>query len=264
MTDATTSRRRSFIGGPIGRTVFSLWSWLVLGCVVLLWLPMMAITRLVTAPFDKGRYYTGFLFRKLAVAHQVLTPLWRFRVTGTAPDDPRRPYVVVANHESFVDILLIAHLPFEMKWLSKVEMFKIPVVGWLMRLAGDIPVTRGERTSGADALVQCADRLAKKVSVMIFPEGTRSRDGELQAFKDGAFRLAIENQVPILPLAVHGTKSALRKHDWRLGQADAEVHILEPISTDGLTLDDLETLKATVRDRIAGQIAVMKDADLAA
>jgi 1-acyl-sn-glycerol-3-phosphate acyltransferase len=86
----------------------------------------------------------------------------------------------------------------------------------------------------------------------------------LQAFKDGAFRLAIENQVPILPLAVHGTKSALRKHDWRLGQSDAEVHILDPISTDGLTLDDLETLKTTVRDRIADQIAVMKDADLAA
>ena len=96
------------------------------------------------------------------------------------------------------------------------------------------------------------------------PEGSRSKEGDLGAFKDGAFRLAIENRVPILPLAVHGTKTALRKHDWRFGQADAEVRILEPISTDGLTLDDLETLKASVRQRIADELVAMREADQAA
>ena len=78
------------------------------------------------------------------MVHQRLNPLWHFRVSGTLPDDPRRPYIVVSNHESFVDILLISHLPWEMKWLSKIEMFKIPVVGWLMRLAGDVPSRRGD------------------------------------------------------------------------------------------------------------------------
>ena len=167
--------------GGLRVTLWSLCSWAVLGICVAIWLPMMAIVWLVTAPFDKGRYWTGFLFRKLAVVHQRLTPLWHFRVTGTLPDDPRRPYVVVSNHESFVDILLISHLPWEMKWLSKVEMFKIPVVGWLMRMAGDVPVTRGTADSAVEALRQCRDRLDKRVSVMVFPEGTRSDDGRAAA-----------------------------------------------------------------------------------
>jgi 1-acyl-sn-glycerol-3-phosphate acyltransferase len=246
----------------VRRTILSIWSWFVLGVVIALWLPMVAIVRLVTAPFDPGRYAAGYLFRKLTVVHEKLTPLWHFRVTGQVPPDPRRPYVVVANHESFVDILLISHLPMEMKWLSKVEIFKIPVVGWLMRLAGDIPLTRGDRESGAEALRQCRERLDQRVSVMIFPEGTRAHDGELGAFKDGAFKLAIEAGVPILPLAVHGTKTALRKHDWRLGDATAEVRVLEPISTEGLTLADVDRLKEQVRERIRTELTAMAASDV--
>ena len=173
-------------------TVLSVWSWAMFGLVVIVWLPLMGITRLVTAPFDKGRYWTGLLFRKMAVTHQRLTPMWHFRVTGEMPADPRNPYVVVANHESFVDILLIAHMPFEMKWLTKKELFKIPIVGWLLRLAGDVPLTRGEKSSANTAMNQCKVWLDRKVSVMIFPEGTRSTTGEMGRFKDGAFRLAIE------------------------------------------------------------------------
>lgn len=240
------------------RSVLSIWSWFVLGVVVLLWLPMVALVRLVTAPFDPGRYAAGLLFRKLAVAHQTLTPLWHFKVTGEVPSDPRRPYVVVANHESFVDILLISHLPMEMKWLSKIEMFKIPVVGWMMRLAGDIPLLRGDRESGVEALRQCRDRLDKRVSVMVFPEGTRAPDGEVKAFKDGAFKLAIDAGVPILPLAVHGTKTALRKHDWRLGDATAEVRVLEPVSTEGLGTHDVGELRDKVRERILAELATMR------
>lgn len=240
-------------------TLWSLWSWLVLGALVGLWLPLMAITRLVTAPFDRGRYWTGYLFRKLAVLHQRLTPLWHFRATGAYPSDPRHPYVVVSNHESFVDILLISHLPWEMKWLSKAEMFRIPVVGWEMRLAGDVAIERGTGAeSAAEAIRQCRFWLDRRVSVMIFPEGTRSKTGDLLPFKDGAFRLAIEAQVPVLPLAVTGTRTALRKHDWRLGESTAEVRVLEPVATAGLTLDDLADLKARVRDRIASELAVMR------
>jgi 1-acyl-sn-glycerol-3-phosphate acyltransferase len=245
----------------VRRTVLSIWSWFVIGAVVALWLPMMAVVRVATAPFDPGRYWTGFLFRKLAVVHQKLTPMWHFSVSGTLPTDPRRPYVVVSNHESFVDILLISHLPWEMKWLSKIEMFKIPVVGWLMRLAGDVPLRRGSSDSVVEALQQCRDRLDKKVSVMVFPEGTRSKDGNLLPFKDGAFLLAIEAGVPILPLAVVGTRTALRKHDWRLGDAHAEVRVLEPEPTDGLTVDDLPALKERVRDRIAAERLAMGGGD---
>ena len=87
----------------------------------------------------------GYLFRKLTVVHQWLNPLWRFRTSGVKITDPRRPYIVVANHQSFVDMLLISHLPWEMKWLSKEDFFKYPLVGWLMRMAGDIKLIRGKQ-----------------------------------------------------------------------------------------------------------------------
>ena len=121
----------------------------------------------------------GYLFRKLTVVHQWLNPLWTFRTSGVKITDPRRPYIVVANHQSFVDILLISHLPWEMKWLSKEDFFKYPLVGWLMRMAGDIKLIRGKRDSIVAAMDSCKDRLSKHVSVMIFPEGTRSTDGEV-------------------------------------------------------------------------------------
>lgn len=244
-------------------TLWSLWSWLVLGICVAIWLPLVAVIRVVTSPFDRGRYWAGFTFRRLAVVHQRLNPLWKFTVSGEAPSDPRRPYVVVSNHESFVDILLISHLPWEMKWLSKVEMFKIPAVGWLMRLAHDIPLRRGERDSVVAAMAACRDRLDRRVSVMVFPEGTRSASGELAEFKSGAFRLAIEAGVPVLPLAVHGTRSALRKHDWRLGRSTAEVRILEPVDTSDLGLEDVEALRDRVRDRIATELEAMRAAPAA-
>jgi 1-acyl-sn-glycerol-3-phosphate acyltransferase len=181
-------------------------------------------------------------------------------VTGHLPADPRNPYVVVSNHESFVDILLISHLPWEMKWLSKQQMFRIPVAGWLMYLAGDIKLDRGDKVSAQRAMEVCADYLGKRVSVMIFPEGTRAVDGELGRFKDGAFRLAIETGTPILPLAVSGTKEALRKHDWRFGRAEAEVHVMDPVPTDGLTLDDVDELRERIRAAISAQLATMKAA----
>lgn len=252
--------RHRILNNAAARTVLSIWAWFVLGLVIIIWTPLVALVWLVTLPFDKGRYAAGYLFRRLTVAHQVLNPLWTFRTTGTNITDPRRPYVVVANHQSFVDILLISHLPWEMKWLSKATFFKFPLVGWMMRMAGDIRLVRGERDSVVAAMATCRARLESKVSVMIFPEGTRSKDGELKAFKDGAFRLAIENHVPILPLAVNGAYTALIKGDWRFGVSDAEVRVLEPISTDGLTIDDLPTLRERAHHVIAAAVAEMRAA----
>lgn len=232
------------------RSILSVWSWFILGSLVLIFTPMVGLVRLVTMPFDKGAYAAGYLFRKLTVIHSRLTPQWEFTTSGTLPDDMRRPYVAVANHESFVDILLISHLPTEFKWLSKAEIMKIPVLGWMMRFARDIPLNRGDSASGAAALDQARERLSRNVSVMIFPEGTRSNTGEMRKFRAGAFKLAIEGQHPILPLAVHGARDALRKNDWRLGNARAEVRVLEPIPTDGLTMDDLSELRDQVRAAI--------------
>jgi 1-acyl-sn-glycerol-3-phosphate acyltransferase len=232
------------------QTILSIWAWLVLVACIILWFPVLVVARLLTAPFDPGRYFPGRIFRKIGPAMATLNPLWRFRYSGTMPKDPRRPFVVVSNHESFADILLISHLPWEMKWLSKAELFRIPIMGWMMWLAGDVPVKRGFGPSAVEAMARCRKALENRVSVMIFPEGTRSRTSELLPFKDGAFRLAIEAGVPILPLAVSGTGSALRKHDWRFGRSDAEVRVLDPVETTGLSLDDVPELKARVRRTI--------------
>jgi 1-acyl-sn-glycerol-3-phosphate acyltransferase len=232
------------------QTVISIWVWLVLVVCILLWFPVVLVARLLTAPFDSGRYVPGLIFRKIAVAMAALNPLWHFRYSGALPQDPRRPYVVVSNHESFSDILLISHLPWEMKWLSKAELFRIPIMGWMMWLVGDIPVKRGFGPSALEAMARCRKTLERQVSVMIFPEGTRSKTAELLPFKDGAFRLAIESGVPILPLAVSGTSTALRKHDWRFGKSVAEVRVLPPVETTGLGLADIPALKARVRTMI--------------
>lgn len=250
--------RQRLLGNPIARTVLSAWSWFVFGAVVVLWVPLVGVVWMATVPFDKGRYWPGWLFRKMCVVHNWFNPLWRFRTSGVEIDDPRRPYVVVSNHESFVDMLLISHLPWEMKWLSKQSIFKIPFVGWLMRMAGDVELVRGNKQSIVSAMKGCSDRLDKRVSVMLFPEGTRTRDGSLGEFKDGAFRIAIEHQVPILPLVVNGTREALQAESWRMNVTNAEVRVLEPIPTEGMTNDDVPVLRDRVRQLIADELVTMR------
>lgn len=238
------------MSSPLVRTVLSLWGWFVLTVFVLAFTPLVAMARLVTWPFDRGAYAAGYLFRKVVVMPSSLNPLWRFTTSGELPTDMRRPYVVVANHESFVDILLISHLPTEMKWMSKMEIMKIPFLGWMMRLVRDIPLDRNDRNSGVAALESSAQRLSTNVSVMIFPEGHRSTTGALNEFKPGAFKLAIEAGHPILPIAVYGTRDCLKSKDWRMGRATAEVRVLEPIETAGMTRADLPELRDRVRDLI--------------
>ncbi len=242
------------------QSILSLWAWLVLVLCILLWFPVMVVLLLITAPFDRGRYLTGYVFRRIGPVMATLNPLWRFGYSGTLPANPRRPFVVVSNHESFADILLISHLPWEMKWLSKAELFRIPVMGWMMWLAGDIPVKRGFGPSAVEAMERCRQVLSRRVSVMIFPEGTRSKTAELLPFKDGAFRLAIEAGVPILPLALSGTGTALPKHGWRFGRSAAEVRVLPPIETAGMSLSDVPALKARVRELIVNTRAQLASA----
>ena len=179
-----------------------------------------------------------------------LNPFWRFGVLGPLPSTPPRRTVVVGNHESNADPFLVSFLPWEMKWLGKASLFRIPVAGWMMWMAGDVPVRRGDSDSAKEAMAACSRWLARGMPVMLFPEGTRSRDGQLLPFKDGAFRLAIETGADLLPVAVAGTGTALPKHSWKFGRAEGRVTVGTPISTAGLTLADVEALKARVRAEI--------------
>ena len=232
------------------RTIMNAWAWTSTILCVIVGTPIVALIFAFTAPFDPGRYAAGRAFRLVAVTSLLINPLWRFKVRGGRLKNPRKPYVVVANHESYADVFLLSCFPWEMKWLSKDTAFKIPLMGWMMQMAGDIKLVRGNRDSAADAIVQCRDRLNKRVSIMIFPEGTRSRTSEMLPFKDGAFRLAIETGAPILPIAVAGTRFAMAKGTFKFQPARALAQHLEPIDTTGLTLADIPVLKQRVRDRL--------------
>src|SRR5690606_29183 len=108
------------------RAVASAWAWFWMGLVIALWFPMVTGLAWLTAPFDQARDAAGRWFRVMGVMMARVNPLWRFRWSGTPPADPRRPWIVVSNHESFADIPLVSQLPWEMKWMGKVEMFRIP------------------------------------------------------------------------------------------------------------------------------------------
>lgn len=128
------------------RSILSLWSWFALGVIVIIWTPIVFLVWIATTPFDKGRYATGYTFRRLCVLHQWLNPMWKFKTSGQLPTNKRNPYVMVSNHESFVDMLLLSHLKMEMKYLSKESILRIPLVGWMMKMSGDISLLRGDRS----------------------------------------------------------------------------------------------------------------------
>jgi 1-acyl-sn-glycerol-3-phosphate acyltransferase len=222
--------------------------------------PVMLVVRLTER--DPARYRTGWTFRRCGHVIARSNPAWRLHLGGTELiGDPRRPYVVVSNHQSLADIPLISHVPMEMKWLAKDSLFRLPLLGWMMGLAGDIPVDRTDRRSGARALLAAGRMLANRCSVIFFPEGTRSRDGRVGAFNEGAFLLAIKAGVPVLPLAIDGSSDCLPKHSWMFGDVqDIRLQVLPPVETAGLSPRDAGVLRDRVRAAIVAQVAVWRGA----
>ena len=215
------------------------------------WLPILAASRLRhrndAVPRIEGRW-----LRRFARTSARLSGMWHFSVEGDPPADiGSHAYVVVANHESTADPFLLSFVPWDMRWVVKEELFRIPLTGWLLRLSGDIPIRRGDGESVKAMMAECRRTLDAGLPVMLFPEGTRSRDGKLQRFKDGAFQLAIDAQVPVLPIALEGTRGCRPKGSSWFGHARAKARILAPISTRGLSAGDVPRLRDLVRARIA-------------
>lgn len=239
----------------MSQSLLSFWTWFEIGLCSLVGFIIQVALGLFTLPFDRRRLVTGRCFRLVGVTASRLTPFWRFGVHGPIPRRIEGRTVVVSNHESQADPFLISHLPWEMKWLGKASLFRIPVVGWSMALAGDVPVYRGSHRSAKGAMDRCAQWLDRGVPVMIFPEGTRSLDGRLLPFKDGAFRLALDSGAQLLPIAVCGTRKALPKHSWKFGFTRALVAVGTPIPTVGR---EIEALKAEARAQIERLRAQMR------
>lgn len=241
------------------RAVLSVWAWIAIVLTVILGFLVLVLLS-PTILVDRRRRIVGRTFRLSSVVVSKLVPQWQFRRVGGGGVRPGPKTVCVCNHRSQSDPFLVSHLPWEMKWMGKANLFKIPFLGWSMRLAGDIPVHRGDRGSAQDAMAQAARWVSQGMPVMMFPEGTRSKTKDLLPFKSGAFRIAIETGADVLPLALIGTETALPKHDWKLGRSRARVCVGRPISTAGMTLDDVPRLSAMAREQIEKLVAALERA----
>jgi 1-acyl-sn-glycerol-3-phosphate acyltransferase len=257
---ARLSRSATFL--RMRRVALGILSYVEFGLLVLIFGPIMALVSLF-APRDLRR--RGQWMRRFGKASARLSPLWHFSVDGEAPADiGTRAYVVVANHESSADPFLLSGLPWDMRWVAKESLFKLPVIGWLMRWGGDIKLRRGDGESVRAMLAEARRTLDSGLSVMIFPEGTRSGDGSLGPFKDGAFQMAIAAGAPILPLAIEGTRACRPKGSLWFGDAAASVRVLAPIATAGASAQDLPAIRDAARGQIAAALDEMRRARSAA
>ena len=236
--------------------------WAGILILILIWLPLLAVRRLIDR--DPAHYHTGRLFRRLGWAISRVNPNWVVAVSGNTRLNDRQPYVMVCNHLSHADIPVISNLPWEMKWVAKKELFDLPVVGWMMKLAGDISVDRRAANRKEATFSQARFYLNNNCSVIFFPEGTRSKSSKLKTFTHGAFELAIQEQLPILPLVLDGTQNTLPKESWKFGYAkNIRLKVLDPIDTTGMKRNNISNLIKKTRKQILTQLSEWREAPVA-
>jgi 1-acyl-sn-glycerol-3-phosphate acyltransferase len=169
-------------------------------------------------------------------------------VNGLSNVDPSKSFIYMSNHQSNFDIpVLLAYIPGQFRWLAKAELFKIPIFGHGMRGAGYISIDRFNRDSAFQSIDQAAKKIKDGVSVMIFPEGTRSKDGRIRPFKKGGFIMALNSGVPIVPVIVRGTWPIMSKDSLRINRGNVYLDIKQPIDTHGYTRDNKQLLIDRVR-----------------
>ncbi len=237
-----------------------MWIWTASAGLILLWTPLLFGIWLFER--DPRRVRTGRWFRRLGRALAKVNP-WRILISGLEQVQAGRPYVIVSNHQSLADIPVISHLKIDTKWLAKIELFRVPLLGWMLRMSGDIPVARFDRRKSARTLMQCAKYLRQRCSVVFFPEGSRSRDGQVLPFAEGPFKLAIREQVSILPLVVEGSGSALPKNSWVFGaRQDIHLRILQAVSVAGWEPQQSGALRDSVRQKIVDELCRLRAGEL--
>jgi len=218
--------------------------------------PVALLIRLVTAPFD----------RRLVLLHRFTSfwgslytwgnPLWSVEISGQEHLGSMKPRVMVANHQSFADILLLFRLHAHYKWVSKVENFRVPLIGWNMSLNRYIRIERGSIRGNLKMMRDCEKALEEGNSVMIFPEGTRSEDGKMRPFKEGACELALRTRSAVLPIVIAGTAKALPKRGILLhGKHRMQVRILPPIPPESFQGKDARQLSQEVAAMMATTLA---------
>ena len=190
------------------RTLFSIYVWIYYSILFISFFCIISVAYIFTTPFDRYNKFTNRLLGKMAWWMIHASPGWKIQMEGIHKYNPQKPTIFVANHQSFLDIPLVFQLPWKMKWVVKHSMAYIPVMGWMVKLTGQLTINRGSKSAvkRLDKLVQPIKDL---VPVMMFPEGTRSLDGAIKTFKNGAFILAKEHGFMIQPMVIDGAYSAL-------------------------------------------------------
>jgi 1-acyl-sn-glycerol-3-phosphate acyltransferase len=237
------------------RHVFSTLFWSFLVTTSFACFPIAVLIWAVTAPFDP----------KLRLLHQFtcfwaslytwFNPAWPVHIEGLEHIQPGEAYVMVANHQSLLDILVMFRLFNHYKWVSKIENFRLPLIGLNMRLNRYIELRRGDRASVMQMLENCTRALNDGNSIMMFPEGTRSLDGKMRDFKPGAFELALKCERPLLPIVLDGTSNALPKRGFVLqGRHDIKLKVLAPLPAAEFAHQTVDELSDRVRKLIASEL----------
>lgn len=199
-------------------------------------------------PFDKKRALAHRQCYWWSDAVIALNPYWKIEISGLDTIDKKRTYIIIANHQSLGDIVLAYQIKMQFKWVAKESLFKIPFLGWSLALAKHIKLQRDNLCSIKKVYKEAGHWLRSGISILFFPEGTRSKTSEMGDFRNGAFKLAIKERVPILPLLFEGTGTAIPKGSWIFTtKTSAKVKILPPIETTDYKPADFIKLKDLAR-----------------
>jgi len=220
--------------------------------------PLAVIIWLLTVLFDKKLIILHKFSSFWASIYTWLNPLWKVRIENWHKLVRHKVYIIVTNHQSLLDILVLYRLFAHFKWVSKIENFHIPIVGWNMRLNRYIEINRGKTKSFLKMMRDCENNLLSGSSILIFPEGTRSEDGKLGTFKQGAFKLAIKTNIPILPIVLDGTAKALPKNGFILrNRSNIKVKVLNEISPESFASMSSQELTKIVRSVMENELKKM-------
>jgi 1-acyl-sn-glycerol-3-phosphate acyltransferase len=221
----------------------------------ILWLVMLFFT-VVLYPFDKQRKVAHAQCYWWSDILLYSNPYWKMKISGLENIDKNKTYVIVANHLSLADIIVLYQIKSQFKWVAKESLFRIPVLGWCMSLAKHIKLERGDFSSIKKVYREAAEWLKKDMSVLFFPEGTRSETGEMGEFQNGAFKLAIKEKRAVLPIMINGTRDAIPKGGRQFStKIFCTLRVFPAIETSSLGAGDFDKLKDDIRAKIAAGIA---------